>query len=54
MYYWAKPLMELMNTILGGWKSAKIKKDFFIAVEGDWPDYKLNRYIKNYPTQGIW
>jgi erythromycin esterase-like protein len=29
------------------------KKDLFIAVEGDWPDcYKLNRYIKNYRTQG--
>jgi hypothetical protein len=30
------------------------KKDFFIAVEGDWPDcYKLNRYIKNYPDSVI-
>ena len=25
----------------------------FIAVEGDWPDcYRLNRYIKNYPSSG--
>lgn len=25
----------------------------FIAVEGDWPDcYRLNRYVKHYPTSG--
>src|SRR5215210_559389 len=31
-----------------------LEKNFnFIAVEGDWPDvYSLNRYIKNYTTEG--
>jgi erythromycin esterase-like protein len=34
-------------------KKTNRKRILFIAVEGDWPDcYKLNRYIKNYPTQG--
>jgi erythromycin esterase-like protein len=34
-------------------KKLEKKRILFIAVEGDWPDcYKLNRYIKNYPTQG--